>query len=254
MAQQVKIIYRNILENSIVEVTTEDASFPAYRLFDRDIGKLFKGTDFSSPFTILLDQGAVISYEVNRLIIPFGHNLNGLACSLRYSTDNFGSDDHEAVGWTQGNALLIDKTFTAQTKQYWKLNITAPATIVEMPEMFLGKSYTFIVNPLFGAREARKRNELNDQTRSGLDFDVQFGDLREYRAYEMKDIESAQKAEFKALETLCGGVKPFWLEDHLGNLIYGKKISEEDFGYDGEDADAFYSCRIEFRQVLGRTV
>ena len=128
MAEQVKICYKNILETSTVTVTTENTSFPKYRLYDRDISKLFKGTGFASPFAILLGQGAVISYEVDRLIIPARHNLNGLACSLRYSTDNFSADDHEAVGWTQGDALLINKPFTAQTKQYWKLNIpTGPS-------------------------------------------------------------------------------------------------------------------------------
>lgn len=250
MANQVKIIYRNILENSTITVTTENTSFPKYRLYDRDIGKLFKGTAFASPFAIKADQGASPIYEVDRLLIPVGHNLNGLACSLRYSTDNFVSDDHEAVGWTQANALLIDKIFTAQTKQYWKLNITAPATIVELPEMFLGKSYTFLMNPLLGARQGRKRNIQSDETRSGYDRDVKFGELRRIRAYELRDLAAAQQVEFEAWETLCEGVKPFWVEDHLGNVMFMKRLNEEDFGYDMDDP--LYSVRLELREVLGR--
>jgi hypothetical protein len=253
MAQQIKILYRNILELAIVEPTDEDVSFPGYRLYDRDIGKLFKGDSTTNPFLITLDQDVTV-YAADRLIIPPGHNLDGLSLKIQYSTDNFGSDIHDAVSWVQSGSGLIDKSFATQTKQYWRLNIAAPAQAPELPEMFLGPSYTFVVNPLFGAREGRKRNELNDETRSGLDFDVQFGDLKEYRAYEFKDMGPAQKTEFKALETLCGGIKPFWIEDHLGIVIYGKKINEEDFGYDGEDADAFYSYRLEFRQVLGRTI
>ena len=109
MTQFIKLCYRNILETGTVTVTTENTLFPKYRLYNRDIGKLFKGTAFASPFAIKVDQGAVISYPVDRLIIPAGHNLNGLACSLRYSTDDFASDDHEANGWTQSDALFIDK-------------------------------------------------------------------------------------------------------------------------------------------------
>jgi hypothetical protein len=253
MSDQVKIVYRNILENSSVAVTTEDASFPKYRLCDRDIGKLFKGNAFASPFSIVIDQGADLSYEVDRLLIPVGHNFDGLACSLRYSTDNFVTDDHEAAGWTQADALLIDKSFTAQTKRYWKLNITAPATIVELPEMFLGKSYTLQANPLYGARQGRKRNIFSDQSSSGYDRDVKLGELRRVRIYEFKDTEGTDQAEFEALETLCEGIKPFWLEDHLGDVIFVKLVNEEDFGYDSEDGSAaYYSHHREFREVLGR--
>lgn len=250
MGNQVKIVYRNILENSTIAVTTENASFPKYRLYDRDIGKLFKGTAFASPFAIVLDQGAVTSYQVDRLLIPVGHNFNGLACSLRYSTDNFVSDDHEAIGWTQGDALLIDKTFTAQTKRYWKLNITAPATIVELPEMFLGKSYTFLMNPLVGARQGRRRNVQTDETRSGNDRDVKFGELRRFRSYDFKDIDSSQETELEAMETLCEGIKPIWLEDHLGNVFFAKILTEEDVGYDQDDP--LYSRTMQFTEVLGR--
>jgi hypothetical protein len=250
MGNQVKIIYRNILENSTVTVTTENASFPKYRLYDRDIGKLFKGTAFASPFAIVIDQGATISYEVDRLLIPVGHNFNGLACSLRYSTDNFSSDDHEAVGWTQGDALLIDKTFSAQTKRYWKLNVIAPATIAELPEMFLGKSYTFLTNPLLGARQGRRRNVQSDESRSGYDRDVKFGELRRFRNYEFKDTDSSQETELETMETLCEGIKPVWLEDHLGNVFFAKILSEEDVGYDMDDP--LYSRTMQFREVLGR--
>ncbi len=250
---QVEILYRNILENSTLTVTTESASFPKYRLADRDIGKLFKGTAFASPFAIKADQGATTIYEVDRLIIPVGHNLSGLACSLRYSTDNFSADDHEAVGWTQGDALLIDKSFTAATKRYWKLNVTAPATIVEMPELFLGKNYIFAANPLWGAREIRRRNVVADTTRAGYDRDVKFGESKRARAYELKDILAAQKAELEALEALCEGVKGFYLDDHTGTVIFGKLLSELDFGYDSEEgAVAYYSCRLDFREILGR--
>lgn len=251
--QLVKFCYRNILETGTVTVTTENASFPKYRLYDRNLGKLFKSTAFASPFAIVINQGAVISYEVDRLIIPAGHNLNGLACSLRYSTDNFGSDDHEAVGWTQGDALIIDKTFTAQTKQYWKLNITAPATIVEIPEIFLTKDYIFQINPILGSEEGFLDNVYSQESRSGLDYDVKFGTTRRLRTYDLIYVEETQKSDLESWKSHCEGIKPFWIYDHYGTLIYMKMLNPLKFIYLENDPSR-YSCRLEFREVLGSLI
>ncbi len=107
MTQPVKILYRNILENSTVVVTSENASFPKYRLYDRDIGKLFKGASTPAEFYITLDQGASLSYPVDRLIIPAGHNFNGRGLRIQYSNDNFAGDVHTVREWTQdGNGLI----------------------------------------------------------------------------------------------------------------------------------------------------
>jgi hypothetical protein len=236
-----------------VTVTTEDASFPKYRLYDRDIGKLSKGTAFANPFQIVIDQGPVISYPVSRIIIPVGHNFNGLACSVYYSTDNFVVDSHVAASWSQADALLIDKSFTVMTKRYWAFWIAAPATIVELSEVFLGQAYTFAVNPVYGARQGRKRNVQSDESTAGYSRSVKRGELRRVRTYEMQNMEQAQETEFEAWETLCEGIKPFYIEDHLGNVIFMEKLDEEDYGYDSEDgATVYYSGRLSLREVLGR--
>jgi len=224
--QFIKLCYRNILETSTV-TAAENVLFPKYRLYNRDIGKLFKGDAFASPFPILVNQTPVI-YEVDRLIIPASHNLNGLACSLRYSTDNFGSDDHEAIGWTQGNALIIDKEFTAPAAatQYWKLNITAPATIVEMPEMFLTKSYTFQTNPNYGLGEGDDKNVEDVDSQSGRWRGVKWGEYKRYRRYELTKIQSAQKTDFQTWDRHCEGIKALYLEDHEGDLFFARLLNK----------------------------
>lgn len=253
MSQQIKILYRNILENSTVAVTSENSSFPAWRLYDRAIDNLFKGNSTPANFYITADQGVTIQYDVDRLLIPPGHNLDGLTIKVQYSTDNFAADINDAVSWVQSGSGLIDKSFTSQNKRYWRLNIASPASAPELAEMFLGKTYTFAVNPLYGARQGRKRNIFSDETRSGYDRDVKFGELRKFRAYEFKNSEDADQAELEAVETHCEGVKPVWLEDHKGNVFFAKMTNEEDFGLDNEDgAVTYYSHRREFREVLGR--
>ena len=72
MTQLIKVCYRNILENSTITVSSENASFPKYRLYDRDITKLFKFNAADDPSLITLDQGAVTSHPVSRLFIPVG--------------------------------------------------------------------------------------------------------------------------------------------------------------------------------------
>jgi hypothetical protein len=68
------LLYRNILENSTITVSNENASFPKWRLHDRDVGKLFKGTA-STDHQIIADQGGYITnkdMELNANWAPFG--------------------------------------------------------------------------------------------------------------------------------------------------------------------------------------
>jgi len=242
----IKVAYRNILENSTITVTTENASFPKYRLYDRDIGKLFKGTAFASPFAIVADQGATTIYEIDRLIIPVGHNLNGLACSLRYSTDNFSADDHEAVGWTQGDALLIDKTFTAQTKRYWKLNVTAPATIVQLSEMFLSKLYTFERNFSYGSKVGKQKNVLRNETQSGRVRRIKFGEPRLSAIYDLL-ILTVQKTSFEAWDSVTEGTKYFYVWDENGTPYFMELLNDLDFTY---KANGIWNTHLELLEVL----
>jgi len=184
--------------------------------------------------------------EVDRLIIPAGHNLNGLACSLRYSTDNFSADDHEAVGWTQGNALIISKSFTAQTKQYWKLNITAPATIVELTEMFLSKDYTFERNVNLNLNEEIQRNVERDQTKSGDPRWVKLGEKKESRVYDLI-VESAQKINLDSWWSALDSVKPFYIFDHNGDLLFMEMLNELSFT---PLSNNFWQTKMEFLEVL----
>jgi len=239
--------YRNILENSTVTVTTENASFPKYRLYDRDIGKLFKGTAFASPFAITADQGATTIYEVDRLVIPVGHNLNGLVCKLQYSTTGaWAGEQVDALSWTQGDALIIDKTFTAATKRYWRLIVTAPATIVEMPEMFLTKIYTFERNPGYGSRVGKQKNISRTETQSGRVRRVKFGEPRALAAYDLL-ILTAQKTSLESWDTATEGTKCFYVWDEGGTIRFMELINDLDFSY---RANGIWNSHLDLLEVL----
>ena len=239
---QVILMYRNILENSTVTVTTENASYPKYRLYDRAIGKYFKGTAPANPFSIVVGQSPV--YEVNSLVIPVGHNFNGLVMYLYHSPN--GSSWTEATHWTQGDANLIYKTFSAETKVYWKLEIYAPATIVQLTEMFLTKAYTFAKNPSYTGNIAIRRNILRDQTQAGLSRTVKLGELKRARRYTVL-VETTQKTEFQNWENLCQGFKPFYIIDHEGTAIFMENQVEMEFTF---IAPLYWNCNLDLLEVL----
>ncbi len=295
------ICYRNILESGTVTVTSENASFPKAALYDRDIGFLFKGNSTPANFYITLDQGAVISYEVDRLMIPAGHNLDGRSLKLQHSTVDFpittvtlgtggsgyslndiltivqagatggsvrvtgvsggvitsisletagskysvenglattggtgagatinitGVDATDAVAWTQSGSGLIDKTFTAQTKRYWRSNIASPAAAPELAEMFLTKQVTFIFNPEYGGPVGKKRNVDRTESSAGQAQKIKNGEARRPYKYGWSILETAEKTLFEAWDDHCDGIKNFYLIDTDGNTVFVERLGD----------------------------
>jgi hypothetical protein len=229
----VTLMYRNILETGTVTSSDANASFPLYRLYDRDLGKLFKFNSHGANLAVMVDQGAVVSYPASRLIIPVGHTLNGLDVKLQYSTTGaYGGEEVDALSWTQGDALIINKTFTVATKQYWRFIITEdPAAAPEMPELYLTNDLVFVRNPDPNVFEGRRRNIVRDETLSGKSRRVKLGESRRSRKYPLKTVESAQKTDFETWEAHCEGLKPFYILDHSGALIYMEMMNELEFTY-----------------------
>ena len=319
---QLILHYRNILETGIVTSTDENTSFPLYRTYDRDIGKLFKFLTHGANLYVAVDQGAVISYEVDRLIIPLGHTLNGLDMKLQYSTTPFpiasvtigaGGTSYQvndvltlvqagaaggtvtvdtvdagvitavslttagtnyrvanglattghtgdatinvvtvgatdALSWTQGDVLVINKSFAAQTKQYWRLLITEdPAAPPEIPEIYLTKDYTFVQNPSYGARGGYQLNVLREETFSGRVRRVKFGSSRRVRNYNLPYFTTTDKAAFEAWEAVWDGIKYFYITDVDGTLIYMELLNDLLFI---DDAPNTWSCELQLFEVL----
>lgn len=245
----VTVHFLNILENSTVTSTDANASFPLKRLYDRDIGKLFKFNSHGANLAVVADQGASTSYEVGRLIIPVGHTLNGLAIKLQYSTTGaWGGEEVDALSWTQGDALIINKSFTAQTKRYWRLIITSdPAAAPEIPEMFLTKDLVFAQNVGPNVVEETERNVARDMTLSGRGRWIKNGEPKRSRLYDLKTIGTTQKSDFESWEALCGGSKPFYVTDHNGTLIFMEMLNKLKFTY---LTASILSTSLELLEVL----
>jgi len=246
---QIKILYRNILENSTVNPTNASTTYPAYRLYDRDIGKLFKGNSSAATWNITIDQQSSAThtiYPVDRLIIPSGHNLNGIDLAIQYSSDNFAGDVNTATSWTQSTTGIIDKAITSNTQRYWRISIFNHS-VPELPELFLGKDYSFQRNPAYGSRTGKRPNVMREETQSGKRRAIKLGELKNNRTYELSVIETTQKNDFEAWVTHTEGLKPIYLTDENGNVMFGEILNDFDFSYKAAD---IYSCSIEFLEVL----
>jgi len=246
----IKLTYKNIYEScsSASCSPTASTAYPIYRLYDRDIDKIFAFSSASTSMTVTANQGASsdIWVSATRLIIPTGHNLNGLGCCLYYSTDNAAFTS--ATSWTQANANTIDKSFTSQTYRYFKFEIFAATSHTgQMPELFLGPDYTFQRNPAYGSMIGKKTNVLRDETQSGKTRLVKMGDVRKKGTYDLIAVQTSQKEDLQSLVAHTEGAKPLWLTDEEGILTYVEILNDLEFVYKGYN---IWSSVIDFQEVI----
>lgn len=207
----IHLLYRNILENSTVTTTNEDTDYPDYRLYDRDVGKLFKGTS-TGNHTIKADQGAVTQYEVDTLIIPPGHNLTGgVQLSWEHSYDNTTWIDM-VTAWSGAAGQIVKEVSAEQDKRYWRLALTALAAIPEIPEVWMGLKIELADVIAWGYQEGPRGNVEKSESLSGRPYLLELGEERQYRNYTCKIHDSDTRDDLEAFFSHSRG-KPFWLKD-----------------------------------------
>ena len=242
-----KCCYKNILETSTVSLVTgtQDSAYPLYRLYDRNIGKMFK-TTAAVTVTILIDQGASNNLAADRLLIPSGHNLSGMTLDIKWS-DN-GSAYTAAVAQWVGVAGDINKSWTSITHRYWQFIITSPASIPQIPELFLTQTYTWerVPSRPTGAFDPVMNVEKKITAGGSPRFCV-YGNPRRQRVYPMTRAGETQKNNILALNDAWAGSKPFWLEDHNGVMIYGYLRNPIDIK---EIAYQQYPFVFDFEEIL----
>lgn len=238
-----KTLSVNILETSTVTLSAgaQNPSYPLYRLYDRDIGKLFKASA-AATLEVKIDQGASNIQAIDRLIIPAGHNLGGMTLDIKHSADD-ATYTASVSQWVQSGSGLINKDWPSESKRYWKLIITSPASAPEFAELFLGPAYTWQRLP---SRPAGPFDDVfnveHAETASGQDRFLIHGSPKRQRVYRVVNAASAQKADILSLYSAWQGAKPFWLEDHEGAWLYGRlrrplELKETSHGRYGFDFD-----------------
>lgn len=242
-----KTAYENVLETSNVTLSAgaEAPGYPLYRLYDRNIGRMFRPAS-AVTVEVKVDQGASDNLAVDRLLIPAGHNLAGMTLDIKYSDDD--AAYIEAVPQWTGAEGLIERSWSPATHRYWKFIITDPPAVPEMAELFLTRAFSWKRDP---ARPSGPFDQLfnveNDQTAGGQDRFLVHGQPKRQRLYHVPRCGEAQKESVLALYDGYGGYKPFWLYDHEGNWIYGRLRGPLDLR---EEAYQRYSFDFHFIEVL----
>jgi hypothetical protein len=118
----------------------EHASFPLDNLIDYRNSSLFKFSTAAVDHWIKIDRAAV-GENINRIIIPAGHNLDGATLSLQYAASDSWPGT-VAEGWTQSGAAIIDRTLDDDsTARWWRLSITTSGQW-EIPQLWLTRKRT----------------------------------------------------------------------------------------------------------------
>jgi hypothetical protein len=242
----IKTAHINILETGTVTLTagTEDTSYPLYRLYDRNVGRLFKTTSAVTT-EVKVDQGAAAPLSVDTLIVPAGHNLDGITLDIKHSDDD--AVYTPAVSQWTGAAGVIEKSWAPVTKRYWKFIITSPATIPEISELFLTETYDWTRDPArpTGALE-REGNVENAQTAGGKDRFLVQGPPKLRREYTVPRCGQQQMDHMLSHMATHHQGKPFWLYDGT-QWIYGKLRRPLELR---EIAYQTYSYQFDFLEVL----
>lgn len=243
---KIKCCALNILETSTVGLSAgaAHADYPLYRLYDRNIGRTFK-TASAETTEIKIDQGGAAPLPVDRLIIPAGHNLDGMALELKCSDDD--SNYSSAVPPWAGTSGLIDKSWSALTKRYWKFIIASPEAAPELSELFLSRTYDWEKSPSLPAGPLDPAfNVRHDVTAGGQDRFMIHGEPKRRRLYKVPDCGETQKANILALNDAWSGACPFYLCDHEGIWIFGRlgaplnlrELAPQTYGFDFDFIEA----------------
>jgi phage gp37-like protein len=244
----IRTAHMNILESSTVSLPAgiEDIQYPLYRLYDRNISRPFRAAS-EGTLEVLVDQGNTESpRSVDTLIIPTGHNLDGLSLGLWHSDD--GVSYLEAIPEWTATATPIVKNCKYMASRYWKLVIDSPSLVPSMPEMFLTSAYEWERMPLLDASpHVDFHNLVSRASSDGRQRFLRAGPDRRRRSYSISRCPSAMRDEMLALWETWGEGKPFWLCDHEGQWIYGGLESEPGLG---ETAAGSYALVFDFMEAL----
>lgn len=206
-------------------------------------GSLWIACPFSDTIYNVKDYATVQS--VDRLLIPAGHNLEGVLVTVESSeTDSGYAVDAEFTG-TPG---VISQALTGGRKQYWKVTFTSPVDVPEIPELFLSGTYEWergpdlVTGPLEPVHDVLVERTAGGQTRFLIG-----GASRRQRSYSLKKCGPAQRENLLSLYSEWAGHKPFWLCDTDGQWIFGRLRAP--LGLKQLEHEV-YSLEFQFEEVM----
>ena len=191
-----------------------NADYPEDNLIDYRPSSLLKWTATATPHRVVIDRGAGTREEIDRMIIPSGHNMAGEAWELRTNTsDSWGGTTVASGTFAAG---LVDEVVSggteAQRKYQWvRLAMSTGGTALEMGQLFLTHTRTPTtrgIEPHWEARQVPTLTEIPFPSRSAL---LSLAQNRWLYRVSYERLESTDLAVFDNLMTETGGgLVPFY--------------------------------------------
>lgn len=139
------ILAENIFELGATITATDtdsDTDYNVLHIKDRRTHTFWKGASSGTKY-LTVDCGYAVTADALGIM---SHNLYtcGATISVECSSDNFVGDVTEALaGFTVTTDRAILKTFTQQTKRYWRIKIVTASVAAYLAIAFLGDRVTF---------------------------------------------------------------------------------------------------------------
>lgn len=235
-----KFCHVNALETANVSIAEggADMNFPAYRLYDRNIERVFKPSG-QGKTVLKIDRMAETS-SVDRLIV-IGPKIEGVYFHLAASDDD---SIYEHIGGDVGSSGgALDLPFSSIAKRYFRLEIDASGFVPELSEVFLTATHEWAKNPL---QPVEKMERAQPKSVEIADEIIVEGRPRRRRVYKVGKVFADERDELLALYATHSDGKAFFFFDLDGELMYGRLKSELNIT---EEPAGRYSFDFDFIEV-----
>ena len=183
-----------------------ETGFSVLSIIDGRPYKQWKQGNTTVPSYITVNAGSALAADTIGII---GHNFNtaGVTYKVEYSIDNFAADTNDAfAAYAPTDDLAIFKTFTTQTKQYWRVTFTATTLAPFAGVIILGERLTFEKYPMKGFDPDRVKIVAETSKSKGGNI------LGSIINYHDRNISMAMKLNSESF--INNTFKPAW-ESHL---------------------------------------
>lgn len=133
------LLAENILENATLTATSTESGYDVDNLKDRRRYTFWKA-DTTGTFYITADCSS--SQAADTLGIT-GHNFGSSSAQITLQVSDDNTNWTDVITFSPSNDKSILKTFTQQTKRYWRLKIVSSISAAQLAVLFIGSKLQF---------------------------------------------------------------------------------------------------------------
>jgi hypothetical protein len=232
---------------SVVTTTGAAAGFPNRRLYDGDIGLLWRDSAAGTR-DITVDGG--FARTIDTVILGAGHTLAGLTVTVLSGATAGGVTSR--TSFTVGDPGVPHRhPFGPVTDRWWVVRVASPSLAPAIPELVLSLGTPFPSSPVLRGHEVGQRSQVIDlESYGGYEWNLVRGPVRWTASYPLLQMTPAERDTMLAAHrALDGGARACYLTDGEGVTRW---VNWSDRHVRLTSATpARYDALLQFREVLG---